>query len=86
MSRDSRVTQPHCRADKLLFLGWVLWKHGCGVMYVYAFISMHICSAEHSAGWSKSLQESQEGAFVVDFLIGIAYRAWAVTAEWSWST
>lgn len=52
-------------------------------MYVYAFISMNIHSAEHLAGWGKSLQESQERAFVVGFLILIAYHTWAVAVKWS---
>lgn len=86
MSRGSRISQSHCGADKLIFLDQVLWKQGCRIMFVYAFISIHIRSAEHLSAWSKSLQESQEGAFVGDFLILIAYHAWAVTAEWSWST
>jgi len=49
------------------FLDRVLWKQGCGIMYVYAFRSMHICSAERLTRWGKALQESQERAFVVDF-------------------
>lgn len=57
----------------------------CGIMYVYVFINMHICSAEHLTGWDQSVQESQKGAFVVDFLIVIAYHTWAVTVEWSCS-
>lgn len=55
-------------------------------MFVYAFIGMNICSAEHLAGWGKSPQESQEGAFVVGFPILIASHTWAVTVKWSWST
>lgn len=55
-------------------------------MYVYVFINTHICSAEHLAGWNQSVQQSQKEAFVVDFLIVIAYRTWTVTVEWSCSS